>query len=178
MPVIPVTPGWFVVRTQSNRERYAADNIRQSGATCYLPQVLETVRKVVRGKRIREFRRSPLFPGYVFAKTGGQWRFLLTTFGVVGLVLSAGGHPGILSNAAITGLQAREGDAGTVLLPESKFRTGQTIRVGSGMFTDHYGQYVGLVRENSATERVKILLDYMGRKVNFLLEEDALVEAA
>lgn len=177
MPDAP-SDSWLVVRTQTNRERYAADNIVRAGATPYLPEIIETVRKVVRGVRKREFRRRPLFPGYLFVQYLGQWHFLKTTYGVIGLIPGTDGAPATIPGFTIARIRAREGVNGAVDLPPARFTPNQRIRVSSGIFSGYYGAYVGLTREASAAERVKVLLDYMGRKVNFLLEEDAVVEAA
>lgn len=177
MPEIPGPDSWLVVRTHTNRERYAADNIAQLGATPYLPEVIETVRKVVRGVRKRTFQRRPLFPGYLFVRYLGQWRFLQSTYGVLGVIPGTDG-PGLIDGSVIARIRAREGVNGAIDLPPARFQPGQRVRVSSGMFSGFYGEYVGLFREASAAERVKALLDYMGRKVPFLLEEDVVLEAA
>jgi transcription antitermination factor NusG len=175
VPAADPNDRWFLVRTQSRRERWAAENVARAGATYYLPEVMETVRIVKRGVRSREFRTRPLFPCYLFVQTPNQqWHFLLRTFGVIAMVLGSNGGPGWIYDSELMALRARE-ENGVVKLPpaSSKFSVKQPVRVMQGA----YAGFVGLVQGNSATERVQILLDYMGRKVPFLVNEGAL-EAA
>lgn len=172
--MVELSGNWFLVRTQSCRERWAAENVARAGASYYLPETIETVRIVVRGRRKREFRPRPLFPCYLFVQTlNQQWHFLLRTFGVVGLVPGSNGSPGIISGAELNKLKAYEQDGIVRLPPPNKFTIRQPVRVTQGAFSG----FVGLVQGNSAAERVHILLDYMGRKVPFLVDEGAL-EAA
>lgn len=165
--------GWFVVRTQPYRERWAAENVARQGALFYLPEVLETVRLVVRGVRKREFRRRPLFPCYLFVKTEGQWHFILTAFGVSAIIPGSNGQPGTIPDRAIQSLRERENNGVVVLPPRSAFTAGQQVRLTKGAFSGHVGLYQG----HSASDRVRILLDLVGRKVSTIVAENTL-EAA
>jgi transcription antitermination factor NusG len=167
------TENWFVVRTQPHRERWAAENVARSGALYYLPEILETVRIVVRGVRKREFRRRPLFPCYLFVKTEGQWHFLLTAFGVAGIVTGSNGSPGTIPGRIITTLREREKD-GIVQLPyRARFKAGDPVRITKGSCSGYVGVYQG----TSATDRVRVLLDFLGRKTSTIVAESVL-EAA
>jgi transcription antitermination factor NusG len=161
----------YIARTQAYRERWAAENCLREGHGFYLPEVTETVRILRRGKRTREFRNKPLFPGYLFVSVEtGRWHTLMRTFGVIGLVLSAGGNPAIIKAHELRRIKAFEGGDGKVHLPKKGFRHGDTARITAGA----YAGFNGLVQGLSPGERIAMLLDYMGRKVPFLVRESDL----
>lgn len=158
----------FIARTQAYRERWAAENCLREGHGFYLPEITETVRILRRGKRVREFRNKPLFPGYLFVATGdGRWHTLMRTFGVIGLVLSAGGNPAIIKAHELRRIKAFEGDDGVVHLPTKGFRHGDTALITAGA----YAGFKGLIQGLAPNDRIAMLLDYMGRKVPFLVRE-------
>lgn len=164
---------WFVCRTQPYRELWAAENVARQNGIYYLPKILESVRIVVRGVRKKEFRTRPLFPCYLFVKAQeGQWRFLLNTFGISAVVMHAE-QPGLLPGHVVDRLKAREKDGLVVLPAANKFDSEQPVRLIKGAFSGH----VGIVQGNSASERVRVLLDLLGRKTSFLVAESSL-EAA
>jgi transcription antitermination factor NusG len=166
----------FVIRTQQHREMWAAENVVRKGYAYYLPRVLETVRITAGGVRRKEFQVRPLFPAYLFVQaTSGQWHELLHTFGVVGVVPGAGGAPAIIRAATLARIQALEQD-GVVVLPKELegYQANQTVRVIRGA----YAGYTGLVQGMASNHRVQMLIDYMGRKVPFLVREADLELAA
>lgn len=161
---------WYVVQTQRRRERWAAENILRSGGECYLPETIEVVRTVSKGVTTRHFVARPLFPAYLFAQTpSDSWQRLLRTFGVVDVLLGAGGRPKTIDVETIQRLRAAEVD-GKVVLPSRKFQRGQAVLVKEGA----YAGYQGLVNGYSGSDRVRLLIDYMERRVPFLVEESKL----
>jgi len=163
---------WFVARTQAHRERWAAENVSRLGFSYYFPIVLETRRVIIDGRRMKEFRPAPLFPGYLFVQhEAGQWHVLLSTFGVIGVVLGSGGQPGIIRNAEIQRLRSLEQN-GTIVLP--KKQNPQNLRdpnVRARITSGPYTGFVGLTQGIAVNERINILLDFMGGKVKFLVRE-------
>lgn len=165
-------PDCFVARTEHLRERWAAENVARAGYRYYLPQVHETVRIVSRGRRRREFHVKPLFPSYLFVSAeSGQWHEMLKAFGIVGVIPGSGGYPAIIRAADLARIQGLEED-GIVHLPDIRkgFQPNETVRITSGA----YSGYTGLVQGTSPNERIQLLLDYMGRKVPFLVPEGRL----
>ncbi len=162
---------WFVARTQPHRERWAAENVVRQGHHSYCPRVMEFVRI---GGRQREAVLKPLFPGYLFVLSRGQWHFLLGTFGISSLILF-GGLPATVSQAEIDRIKEREQD-GVVVLPAAQQRlraVGDSVRVRKGAFEGRNGVYQGMVGK----DRGRVLLDFLGRKTTVLIAED-LLEAA
>lgn len=157
---------WIVARTKPNREQWAAENVARQGYIPYLPKVM------VQRKRLAQ--AQPLFACYLFVQTSGAWRFLLGTFGVSGIV-TIGDTPATIANKIIDDLRAREID-GCIELPleqKEPFATGAQLRVKGGLFSGYQGIYAGM----DPRARVKVLLDFLGRKTHILLAPEML-EAA
>lgn len=170
MPGSEMSDCW-IARTQPYRERWAAENCLRAGYSFYLPEITETVRILRRGKRVREFRNKPLFPGYLFVSNAHSSYYDLTrSFGVIGLILTAGGNPAVIRSTELLRIRAFEGADGKVVLPQKGFRHGDTALITAGA----YAGYRGLVQGLSPNERIQMLLDYMGRKVPFLVRESDL----
>jgi transcriptional antiterminator RfaH len=160
---------WAVVCTQTHRERWAAENVRNQGFEFYLPSILITSAR--NGRKI--IRAQALFPRYLFVRLSGQWRFLLSTFGVVDVVLS-GGAPARMPARYITELKNREDDSGFIILPQKKrFHAGQRVRVSGGALAGRIGIYEG----STLHDRQKVLLDLLGGKTKVLVGKSDL-EAA
>lgn len=159
---------WIVARTKSSRERWAAENVTNQGYEHYFPKVFQ-IRKAVA-------RAEPLFPCYLFIKTDGSWRVLLSTFGISSIVVF-GNSPATISQKIIDDFKAREVD-GCVELPEleeytARFKPGTQVRVKGGVFSGYTGIYKG----QDQKQRERVLLDFLGRKTSVLLAPE-LLEAA
>lgn len=161
---------WFVARTQPFREKWAAENCFRQGAETYLPQIQENVRVMTAGRLLDTVRLRPLFPGYLFVRTQGQWRFLLSTFGLIDLIMS-GGNPSLVRQPLIDDMKRREQD-GVVQLPKptARFSKDDSVRPNEGVFEG----LTGLVDGYASAKRVQVLLDFLGRKVSVLFAEDQL----
>lgn len=168
--------GWLVVRTQHSREVWAAENIRRQEGEPYLPRVAERIK---RGALI-EVRSKYLFPSYIFVKyVAGRWRFLLGTYGVNSVIMGTGNNPAVVADTEVAKLRACEDVDGLIRLPEwlpgegvgeGRFRAGEAVRVNGGLYKGYEGLYVG----QSAKDREKILLEYLGRKTSVLIDTDQL----
>ena len=159
---------WVVARTKAQRERWAAENVARQGGTYYLPRLKP-------GKLAAHKPPPCLFPSYLFVQTNdGQWRYLLGTYGVSGLVMT-GNTPALLPDSEIDRIRRREDNEGLIRLPSApnKFQPGAAVRVTDGAFSGFRGIY----HEDGAQDRVAILLDYLGAKRKVLIGEDYL-EAA
>jgi transcriptional antiterminator RfaH len=162
---------WIVAKTQSGKERWAGENIERQGGRVYLPTFEEVV--VKRGRKLTQVRC--LFPRYLFVFTeNGQWRYLLGTFGVTGVILDGNG-PAILPEGVIKKLKSRENNRGHVELPTRprRFVFGQTVTPSQGPLAYEKGIYQG----TDDRQRARVLMDFMGRKTTILIGEE-LLEAA
>ena len=159
---------WIVARTKSSRERWAAENVSNLGYEFYFPKVFQLRKNVA--------RVEPLFPCYLFIKTDGSWRVLLSTFGISSVVVF-GNSPATVSQQIIDNFKTREVD-GCVQLPQleeytTRFKPGAQVRVKGGVFSGYTGIYKG----QDPKQRERVLLDFLGRKTSVLLAPE-LLEAA
>ena len=162
---------WIVARTKSQRERWAAENVARQGYDFYLPVLPPQPAPKSRKARPPQF----LFPGYLFVQTDGQWRFLLGTFGITTIIMT-GQHPSFMPETEIARLRARENDSGFIQLPQlttSRFRNGDSVRITEGSFSGLKGIY----ECDPEQERVRVLLDFLGRKTPILIADDCLEPA-
>jgi len=162
---------WIVLRTRFGREAWAMENASALGFTCYLPRVLEAHRR----KGVKTMIAAPLFPSYLFCSISDQWRILLNTYGVIGVILR-GAEPDAVPRTVIENLRSRETSDGFVQLPKKAEILGvnSKIRVNSGPFAGHFGIVAGM----PGNQRCRVLLDFLGRKVTTLIAESAVTVAA
>lgn len=155
---------WIVARTQPKREAWAAENVAKQGYEYYLPRVARAPSRKER-KRTGELSSEPLFPRYLFVRTAGQWRWLTGTFGISSVVV-IGTSPAVINDAVIARLRSIEDPDGLVCLPERvKLRPGQAVDLTGGILAGQKGIYQG----DAPHDRVKVLLDYLGRKTTVLV---------
>lgn len=154
---------WIVAKTKSQRERWAAENVSRQGFKYYLPMVapLEDDR----------LRLVCIFPGYLFIFTDGRWHSLLSTFGISSLIMH-GQRPAIMPTKEIEQLRTRENKDGLIELPKTSLQVGDAIRITSGAFSESIGIYAS----DSSKQRVKVLLDFMGRRTSVVVGKES-VEA-
>ena len=163
---------WYVAYTQPQRERQAFEHLKRQGFEAYLP----CYRKLRRHARRRELVRAPLFPRYLFVAVdvaAQRWRAINGTRGVCHLVCD-GIRPAPVPDGIIERLRVREDDEGCVSLASlALFDPGASVHVIGGVFAGHRGIYERM----TDGERVVVLLDLLGRKVEVVVPFHA-VEAA
>jgi transcriptional antiterminator RfaH len=144
-------PFWSVVRSQSQRERFAAEQLGLRGFETFLPMV--------------QTRRAsaPLFNGYFFVRIVEQWRSITTCFGVLCLV-RVGDCPSKMPDAEIDAIKAMV-VGGFVRLPEAPsppprraFRKGERVRITGGPFEGVRAIHAGM----RAGDRERVLLSLLG----------------
>lgn len=161
---------WIVGCVKSHCEQRAAENLARQDFPYYLPYMAEVVHARGRPKLVIG---KPLFRGYVFIDIEHRrWQTLLSTQGLFGLIgaNSTTVRPSMLPEGTVEALQIREDGQGLVVLPP--FRDGDAVRITDGAFKYRQGLCQGMDHK----ERVKILLDYLGRKSSVLIAKE-LVEA-
>lgn len=153
--------GWIVVRTKSLNEYRAKTNVERQGAESYLP----VCRNQLSG------RKEVMFPGYLFVLCEQGWSWLRNTYGVLSVVLTAGGAPAYMPMAELDALRAREDESGFIPL-QPLFLKNDPVRITDGPFGGCIGLYQG-----RASSRVEVLLELLGRstsvKVPSMLVESA-----
>lgn len=155
---------WFLVRTKPNREHYAAGHVKRQGCEIFLPEFYDTIRRKI----------AILFPSYLFVLThGGQWSFLLSTYGVAGII-KTGDEACPVPNVVVEKLKRSRNKQGLIVLPaRRRFHFNQRVRIISGSLTD----YIGLYQGTNSEYRVRVLLEFMGRLTPVWLDERQLSAA-
>jgi transcriptional antiterminator RfaH len=150
---------WYVVHSQPHAEARAVQHLRNQGFEVYFPRY----RRRRRHARRVETVLAPLFPRYIFVSMdieACQWRSINSTIGVHYLICD-GEIPVPVPHGVIEDIRCREGDDGVVMVAPTALRRGQMVRIVDGPFADLGGLFEEMVDE----ERVMLLLDILGRKV-------------
>jgi transcriptional antiterminator RfaH len=163
---------WYVVQTQPHAEGKAAAHLSRQGFEVYLPRY----RKRRRHARRIETVQAPLFPRYLFVRmdiAAQRWRCIHSTVGVTRLVCN-GEDPAPVGDDVIAALHAREGADGLVrLAPQRRFVPGEPVRILDGALASCLGLYDGM----ADVDRVRVLLDLLGRKVPVVVDDLSIVAA-
>ena len=152
---------WYCVRTQPKRENLAAQTLsQQQGITTFCPRL--RYRKAT--KRGTVWWVEAMFPGYIFAQftLSGHERAIVHTQGVMTLLKFGTYYPQIPSTF-IEDLQKVMADQETeengMLTLEPTINEGDEIEVAHGTLQGFKGEVVEIL---PATERVKILIEFLG----------------
>ncbi|GAA5128450.1 hypothetical protein JIN84_02030 [Luteolibacter yonseiensis] len=163
-PASPQPPEWFCVRCQTKREHIAANHLRElAEVEVFCPRL--RYRKATRRGKI--WWVEPMFPGYVLAKFGLAEMERAVTYcqGVRGLVKFGSEVPPIpesFVDSIKKEIRNRKDATEDELLTLSPIiEIGDEVEVAHGPFQGMQGTVVAVP---SATERVKILLEFLGEQ--------------
>ena len=161
---------WYILQYKPNAHHKAEKNLKRQGFETFLPLINFTSRQHSRFANTIK----PLFPGYMFVgfdPETGPWRKINGTIGVSRLV-SFGEtlHP--VPFHLICGLIQRCDPEGN-LLPPKQLQPGDEVAVTNGPFT----KFVAIVEKIATTQRVWVLLDYMGQKTRIQFDTGTLAKA-
>jgi len=153
---------WFCLRTQTKREHIAAGHLREvEGVEVFCPRL--RYRKATRRGKI--WWVEPLFPGYLLAKFNLAEMERMVTFcqGVRGLVRFGSEIPAV-PDAFVEALRQevrnRSEDDEELFAVSPVIEIGDEVEIAHGPLQGMRGTIVSVA---SATERVKILLDFLGQ---------------
>ena len=152
-------PLWFCLRTQPKHEHLAAIALRrQAHIRCFSPRL----RYPKATRRGRVWFVEAMFPGYMFAEFVYplQHRRVEHSPGIHGIV-HFGDYLATLDPQTMATLQERTGEAEVVTI-DPEIKVGQSVRIAEGPFQ---GLEVLVTRLLPARERVKVLLEFLGRPV-------------
>lgn len=152
-------PMWFCLRAEPKREHLAATALRRRfGIECLSPRL-----------RFRKLtRRGPvwfveaMFPGYVFAKFAysSLYRAVGNSHGVRGIVRFGNRLTTVPENTMMA-FQAKAG-AEEIVTVDSSLKVGQPVQFIEGPFE---GLEVVITQLLPATERIRVLLEFLGRSM-------------
>ena len=148
-------PGWAVIHTHPQAERWACDGLNRAGYRTFLP--LYTAKR--RDPVLRTMTRSvelPLFTSYAFVLLDQHdpWVPIRYTPGVHSLLMS-GGQPNIAAMASIEALEASQELRRSIAPPGASWVPGMPCSPGNGVFTGHPAVVVSVDR---GTAKVAIMM--------------------
>ena len=152
-------PFWFCLKAQPKREHLAATAVqRQFHIECFSPRL--RFRKMT--QRGPVWFVEAMFPGYLFAKFvySTQHRAVESSHGVRGIV-RFGDRLATIQEEIIAALQSKAG-AEEVVTIDSSLKIGQPVHIVEGPFR---GLEVIVTRLLPAKERIRVLLDFLGRSL-------------
>jgi transcriptional antiterminator RfaH len=152
---------WTVVQCRSQCEHIVRLLLMRGNFETYLPRIKH------------RNRIAPLFPAYLFVRVVEQFYPIMSTPHVV-RVLMSGDRPVPMPENAMAELFRRQGRDGFVKLAQRRGpMIGSRVRVLAGQFAGQIGVYNG----QSAKERERVLLNFLGRSVRVELGQGDRIEA-
>ena len=156
------SPEWFCVRTQTKREHIAAKHLREiEGVEVFCPRI--KYRKATRRGKI--WWLEPLFPGYILAKFNLHDMERAVTFcqGIRGLVRFGSEIPHVpetFVTSLIEQVRLQSDDEQELITISPSLSIGDEVEVANGPFQGMKGTIQDIA---PATERVKVLLEFLGQ---------------
>ncbi|HUU01884.1 MAG TPA: UpxY family transcription antiterminator [Myxococcota bacterium] len=163
----PEEPAWYAVHTRSRHERKVLAELARQSFEAFLPEYRTWSRRKDRRKQILK----PLFPGYLFVRSGMSPALrlaILQTASVVRLV-GIGYEPVPVPDREVESIKILLQGAGDAR-PAEPLKIGQRVQVMEGPLSGVIG-----VVEQSARRRIVVSVDLLGRAVAASLETEAVV---
>ena len=161
---------WFCLKAQPKREHLAAEGLRkQFRVICFAPRL--RARKLT--KRGAVWFVEAMFPGYFFAQFDyiAQRRAVEHAPGVRGLV-QFGDRLATIDAAIIEGLRRRM-EANETVTIDPEIKVGQEVQIAHGPFQGLEALVTQLL---PASERVRVLLEFLGRSVQMEVSKTTLIQ--
>ncbi|HEY2341613.1 MAG TPA: transcription termination/antitermination NusG family protein [Chthoniobacteraceae bacterium] len=152
-------PLWFCLRTKPKHEHLAAAGLRQlENVRCFCPRI----------RYRRATRRGPvwfvqgLFPGYIFAQFeyAARHRQVQHASGIM-TILRFGDGVAAIDDPTIERLRALSGTEELIVF-DPQLKVGDEVRIATGVLE---GLQAVVTQLLPAKERVKVLLEFLGRPV-------------
>src|SRR5437762_9482793 len=161
---------WFCVKAQPKREHLAAAGLRkQFRIVCFAPR-LRARKLTIRGA---VWFVEAMFPGYFFAQFDyvTQRRAVEHAAGVRGLV-QFGDRLAIIDSPTIESLRRRM-EANEIVTIDPEIKVGQEVQIAHGPLQ---GLEVLVTQLLPASERVRVLLEFLGRSVQMEVSKTTLIQ--
>jgi transcriptional antiterminator RfaH len=155
---------WYCLRSQPKHEHIAAAHLRMlEGVTVFCPRI--RFRRVTRQRLV--WVTEAMFPGYLFARfeLAKMHRQVGYTHGVSGIVRFADRYP-IIEEAVLAQLRDHTGGSDIKEL-DYALSLGDSVTIARGAFA---GLEAVVTQTLPAKERVRVLMDFLGRKMETEVE--------
>ena len=157
---------WYVIRSQSNREKSISEKIIKEGERGDLMGKIgkvivpiENVYSLKNGKKVKKERVK--FPGYIFIETNaiGELKFWMKGLnGAQGFLTSRGGEILPLTQAEVERMIGEQQKAKEEVVTETRYLIGEDIKILDGPFSTFNGKV-----EQVNGDKVKVAVSVFGR---------------
>ncbi len=163
---------WYCVRSKTRREHIAAAFLLETRRLEVFCPRLRMQRNTERGKVWFE---EAMFPGYFFARFDFEHDFKIVSYsyGVTGIV-HFGDKYAAIPDQSIEELKLLVDNCGMREISDN-IKEGDEVIITDGPFT---GLSAMVTKKMSASERIRVLFDFLGAQVNAELSESAVVRKA
>ncbi len=161
---------WYCFKSQQKREKFAATSVSQYlGLPTYCPII--SYYKSTRRGRIR-FTEA-MFAGYIFVQADlrESLQLILRTTGIVGAVRYGNIIPMVMAQF-IEGLRETMGGDHYEISDVDDHCRSDNVRIVEGPFSGIIGQVTSCL---SSDERVKVLVDFLGREVELSVPKSSII---
>ena len=163
--------GWYCLKSRPKHEHIATAHLRQMpGVEVFCPR-LRFKRPTVRGAR---WFQEAMFPGYLFARFNFIERHKEVGYamGVSG-ILRFGERYASISEETLLSLRSHTDDAHVAVI-EPVVREGDSVTIVAGAMTGIEGVVTHFL---SGRERVRVLLEFLGREMHAEVDKSAVLPA-
>ena len=165
----PGKPNWFAVVTKPRQEKVALGNLQRQGFECFLPMAENPYQ---RRSRKHAHIIEPLFPRYLFLSAIAEFQDLApvrSTRGVITMV-RFGTRLAVVPEIIIKALKKLMAPgSGLIRIQPVLVEEGDKVRIFDGPLAG----LSGTVQKRSSEDRVRILLEFLGRPTT--VDVDALM---
>jgi transcriptional antiterminator RfaH len=162
-------PAWYCLRAQPKHEHIAAAHLRLlTGVTVFCPRI--RFRRATRQGMV--WVTEAMFPGYLFSRfeLGEMHRQVGYAHGVSGIVRFGDRYPTI-DEGALVQLQDHTGGS-EVKEVDYRLSQGDDVKIAEGAFA---GLEAVVTQVLPAKQRVKVLMDFLGRKMEAEVEHSSVL---
>ena len=146
---------WYTLHTKPNAEYRVMKSLEHEGFEVYLPQL-----EVYTANKQRKLR--PFFPCYLFVQVDFETVSISQVQWTPGLrqIVSFAGRPARMPAQAISLIQQKLAELGTIQEFSHNFQPGDTVRITEGPFQDMLAIFKG---PTTPRQRVEVLLKFLGQ---------------
>jgi transcriptional antiterminator RfaH len=168
---LPAASEWYLIKTKSRGEELAVNSLDRYEIISYLPRLFTRGS----GASRNTLKSVPLFPGYLFFQletTSSYWKYIRWAPGVDYILQDAEGVTS-LPDSIIQEILLRQELRRKAVLSEIEraFKPAEKVQITSGPLA---GLEAIFERPLSASDRVQVLIQILGRATSVTLEKNAL----
>lgn len=162
---------WYCLRSQLRHETTAAARLRQEGIEVFLPRI----RFKKASARGPVWVTEALFPGYLFAHFDWQTSQRLVRHAPgVSTIVSFGSHVPVVPTGIVAALRQNIGGQELHVIPH-EMNPGDVVQIAGGVL---HGLSAVVTQVMPSRERVRVLLEFLGRQTTVEVATSAVVTEA